>query len=55
MNRIEAGTDVNSEMLEVLRSFEDCATCTKVGIAAIEMMVVRYSLNSMVVLLWVDE
>jgi len=42
MGRIEAGTDVSSEMLEVLKSFEDCATCTKAGIAAIEMLEVRY-------------
>jgi len=41
MGRIEAGTDVSSEMRAVLRSFEDCATCTKAGIAAIEMLEVR--------------
>jgi len=42
MGRIEAGTDVSSEMREVLKSFEDCPTCTKAGIAAIEMLEVRY-------------
>ena len=42
MSRIEAGTDVSSEMREVLKTFEDCTTCTKAGIAAIEMLEVRY-------------
>ena len=42
MGRIEAGTDVSSEMRSVLETFEDCAICTKAGIAAIEMLEVRY-------------
>jgi hypothetical protein len=42
MGRIEAGTDVSSEMREVLKSFEDCATCTKAGVAVVEMLEVRY-------------
>jgi len=41
MGRIEAGTDVSSEMRQVLKLFEECATCTKAGIAAIEMLEVR--------------
>jgi len=36
--RIHAGTDVASEMAEVMQSYEGCKICSKAGEAALEML-----------------